>query len=516
MIGRRRRIQSDKKRSRSKPRSNPRSKPRSKSRRSKPRSKSRRSQKKGKDKRTRRKSRNLSKNTIGLGILGLMGLGLKRYYDRHFIIEVMPDVEGCWNKVISFISKSRIFTIGSNFGPENFKQIKMRSNSKFVCLGDTIDNGPNNLAILRFLKFLKEKYGNQVVFIIGNRDLNKIRLKFEIMNYKPRINLSRLVPGNNQPPVDYGTQTPVERLQWLLKNTFGAPNTFDFIKNEIKATDDNAVVDKYLEILEDIGHGDKGLLTYYLMNGKLIYYDKKTKSLFTHGGINCKNFEKSNAKSISDWVYILNNWYLDKLNRAYSIKNEEDIEELLLYQDERDYIKDDNKGAIYSVILSRPWKTPPISNPDIGLGTSIIEEGCFDKIAKDVKFIFVGHTPVGQMPVMMRVNKDNKEIIYIFCDTTFAGRVGNIKLVKGNVIIDAQYNKKQSLTPKDICTKVELSDLIDVTYSSEDPNIGLTKEDGLVIAKINGSYALGKWIGKPNANNPAFVEASEYIFKDMV
>ncbi len=324
----------------------------------------------------------------------------------------------------------------------------------------------------------------------------------------------------------YGTMNKVERLQWLLKNTFGAPNAFKFIREEINAIDDDKgnqqVVDKYLEILDNVGNNDKGLLTYYLKNGKLIYFNDRTKSLFAHGGINCKNFGKSGGKSISDWVSKLNSWYQKNLNIAYTDKDESKIEELLLYQDERDYIKDENKGAIYSVILSRPWKTPPIEDQGIGLSTSITDEGCFDKIARDVKFIFVGHTPVGQMPVMMRANNDNKEIIFVFCDTTFAGRVGNIKLIKGRIIIDAQYYDKQSLTPNDICTKIEPSNLVDVTYSSEDPNIGLTKEDGLVIAKINNKYALGKWIGKDKpsggviSNNPNLIEPQPFIFKDTL
>ncbi len=116
---------------------------------------SRRSTKKTK---TRRRSRKLLKSALGLGALGTLGalgLGMKYYYDKQFIIEVMPDVEGCWNKVISFMSKSSIFTVNGksityeNFAPENYKQIRMRSNCKFVCLGDTIDNGPNNFAFIK-------------------------------------------------------------------------------------------------------------------------------------------------------------------------------------------------------------------------------------------------------------------------------------------------------------------------------------------------------------------------------
>lgn len=459
----------------------------------------------------------ISKKMLGLGVLGLGAMGLKNYYDsKNFVIEVMADVEGSWDKIVSFMTNSKIFKLkggkitSENFKPKNYDQIEMITNSKFVCLGDTIDKGPNNLAILRLLKHLKETYKNQVIFIVGNRDLNKLRLKYEIRNKKPRMNLDRLLLNVEKVKLtngDYEHMIPIDRLKWILVNTMGCPKTFDFMKEEIENGNDQDVLDKYEEILDEVGNGDevgkgdKGLLTYYLRNGNLIYYDKKTKSLFVHGGVNCKNFNKSGPRSVSDWVDKLNKWYKNELNKAYKGTDESEIEELLLYQDERNYIKDEKEGAINSVILSRPWKTPPIKNSGPGVGTSIVDEKCFDKISREVKFIFTGHTPVGQMPIMMstelRRSSNNKEIIFVFCDTSFADRVGNVRLINGIVEINAQYEKNGE----------------NVSYSSNDLKIGSVIDNKLVIAKIKDKYILGKWNEMPNAEMPDFITAEKYEFK---
>lgn len=421
------------------------------------------------------------------------------------IIEVMSDVEGCWNKIITFMKKSDIFRIGGkkiddNFKPEQYNQVTMSPFGFFVCLGDTIDNGPNNIAILRLLRFLKINYFNRVIFILGNRDINKIRLRYELD--KKRVNIDRLT--KNELPYGLGKSRP-EILKWILTNTMGCPNTFEFIKNEVGINDDEKVVDKYIDILKvPMNYDtDTGLLYFYLKFGNLVYYKKNVKALFMHGGLNCKNFLYVSGKkysSIQEWVKSLNEWYQSKINQVfYNNADETEIEDLLLYQDEREYIKKDGIGAIYSVVISRPWKTPPIKSGSIG--SSIIDEGCFDKISADVNFVFVGHTPVGQLPVIYKLTKNNKKITFVFGDTTYSGRIANIKLIEGNVYIKADYLKDQKLEPKGICSSIK--DTTEIRYSSEDKYIGTEKDDGIVIAKIGGEYLIGKW--NLNKENPTML-----------
>lgn len=49
-----------------------------------------------------------------------------------------------------------------------------------ILLGDITDRGKNNILILLFLKYIKNKYPGRVTFVMGNRDCNKLRLNFEI------------------------------------------------------------------------------------------------------------------------------------------------------------------------------------------------------------------------------------------------------------------------------------------------------------------------------------------------
>jgi hypothetical protein len=520
---------------------------------------------------TRKKRRSYLKTTAGL--IALVGLGYlgKQAYDTYTskpiqvsqvsqvsqkviipdeykvnynktYIEVMPDVEGCWSKVLDFMSLSNIFTIdgkppdATNFKPENFKDpnyngLQMKWGTKFVCLGDTIDNGPNSIAILRLLKYLRENFCNtiggcSVIFILGNRDINKLRLLYELDRNKARIDIEtkrvdeRLTPGKLEVPLNYPSQDRVTRFQWIMKNTMGGTGVLEHFKTETGITDNQLAIIEYMRILEP-----NGLLSYYLKNGTLLHYDSWTKSLFVHGGINCSNFKKwytriyeegdnseNKYNSIFEWEkwtnevlkIVLTTIYesqkdRSKRSRESTIDDEQQVEHFFRYMDEQI-----PKKAARSVIISRPWKSESESakpeEMETGIGTSIIEEGCFDDMAKDVKYIFNGHTPVGQIPVIMRTAKGDKEIVFVFCDTTYAGRIGNIKLVKDGlgindyqVAIKAKYTEEQKVI-FDICGS-KYSNFTELEYSTKDPVIGTgVGTSSYAIAQIgDNEYLTGKW-----------------------
>ena len=50
----------------------------------------------------------------------------------------------------------------------------------FIYGGDSQDKGTGDIRFVTMLLKLKEKYGERVIFIIGNRDVNKLRLKVEL------------------------------------------------------------------------------------------------------------------------------------------------------------------------------------------------------------------------------------------------------------------------------------------------------------------------------------------------
>jgi len=50
----------------------------------------------------------------------------------------------------------------------------------FIYGGDSQDKGTGDIRFVTMLLNLKEKYGERVILIIGNRDVNKLRFKVEM------------------------------------------------------------------------------------------------------------------------------------------------------------------------------------------------------------------------------------------------------------------------------------------------------------------------------------------------
>lgn len=91
------------------------------------------------------------------------------------IIGYVTDAEGnveFWN---SYINISRVLDRNE---PGN--KITLRNNCQFVFGGDVCDRGPGDLHILRDIVQLKEDYPDRVHIILGNRDINKLRLPSEL------------------------------------------------------------------------------------------------------------------------------------------------------------------------------------------------------------------------------------------------------------------------------------------------------------------------------------------------
>jgi hypothetical protein len=133
----------------------------------------------------------------------------------------------------------------------------------------------------------------------------------------------------------------------------------------------------------------------------------------------------------------------------------------------------ENNKVAHNLVFSRPWKQ--VNATEWNLEPTLNEQ-CFGDISKDVKFIFLGHTPIGQLPVIIRSINHGKEIIYTYCDTTYAGRVANIKLHNGVVMVSAVYVEDQRYG--DPCTNV-IQHNDDVYYYTGDPKVGTVDTSGL-------------------------------------
>lgn len=113
----------------------------------------------------------------------------------------------------------------------------------FVFGGDLFDRGPGDLRLARDLVDLKRRHPDRVFLLMGNRDINKMRLSAEldpsyISNVKQEATFSAWWSDSAPTLSEYLAKwdlpdTRVHRLKWMLKHTLGSPNAFEFRRAEL-------------------------------------------------------------------------------------------------------------------------------------------------------------------------------------------------------------------------------------------------------------------------------------------
>ncbi|CAK9035756.1 unnamed protein product [Durusdinium trenchii] len=181
--------------------------------------------------------------------------------------------------------------------------IILQENAHFVFGGDAVDHYPGDLQILDDLLDLKRRYGERVQFIVGNRDVNKLRLPFELseafienwpLKEHPGVYwLPTKRPRDVLSEEILETNAPTEHLKWILKETLGAGNAFESRRAELKRKDGCLGTDE--EVLQSFVPGQRwfgaqvkeaspgGRLFEYLTLAKLAV--QIGDALFVHGGL---------------------------------------------------------------------------------------------------------------------------------------------------------------------------------------------------------------------------------------
>ena len=139
-------------------------------------------------------------------------------------------------------------------------------NPIIVIGGDMWDKGGNDLYVMRQVLSLQKRYKSRVHFIMGNRDINKMRVLQELgicADQKGDVNsdlpphggvwwfkntglkgdpelIRQYFQEENDDSQDCDTadalvpSSPAERLKWMLRKTMGSPNAFEFRRNELQ------------------------------------------------------------------------------------------------------------------------------------------------------------------------------------------------------------------------------------------------------------------------------------------
>ena len=288
------------------------------------------------------------------------------------MITYLTDVEGRWDKLASFASGNPCLALEG-------EALRLADDVTFVFGGDAIDRGPHGRRIIRTLLAARRAYGDRVVLLAGNRDINKMRLWRE---------LDGAPPDNIPEPLRDASRGEI--LRWIFSNTMGARDAANHRATELaaegRAHSDNDVAESYLE---DLAKG--GPLREYLLCCQLGYRAGNT--LFLHGGATEENLCRvpgivERSRGIDEWISGLNDFYAREVKLFDSGMPPA---ALIAYQMPLKGTRL-NQG---SVIYSRP--TDELGNPVLPSARTL------DELRESgVHRLIVGHTPSGDCPAILR------------------------------------------------------------------------------------------------------------------
>ena len=167
----------------------------------------------------------------------------------------VSDAEGNFDWFMAYVGCSKVLRkVGQRLELQD-------DDCHFVYGGDALDHGPGEQRLVGALVELKERYPDRVSLLLGNRDINKMRLTSELaeVGKRPpaeipgpywqkkeyRVDLSTFLKNReaSQPkysPLDFvpakwkgGVDTKAARLQWILRHTMGAPRSYHFRREEM-------------------------------------------------------------------------------------------------------------------------------------------------------------------------------------------------------------------------------------------------------------------------------------------
>ncbi|GKY93283.1 hypothetical protein MPSEU_000295800 [Mayamaea pseudoterrestris] len=223
-------------------------------------------------------------------------------------VSYLTDVEGDRDYLTRFVKQSRVLT----FRPISECDVDQTSTALFPydhCIdfindrdmlvfgGDAWDQGGSDLYVMRQLLSLKERYVDRVHLVVGNRDVNKMRMHQELGSLNdiaapPHQGVYWLAGTGREGDPNSGlwlSTDPVKRLQWMLRDTMGSPRAFEYRRCELEeeryamgqsdAVSDLDVVESYKRSTDPV----TGEMSRYLSQAELAV--KLGDALFIHGAL---------------------------------------------------------------------------------------------------------------------------------------------------------------------------------------------------------------------------------------
>ncbi|GAX11883.1 hypothetical protein FisN_20Lh058 [Fistulifera solaris] len=228
-------------------------------------------------------------------------------------ITFITDIEGDRDYLTRYVKQSKVLCfrpcdprLETNFFPyQHCIDFQRPFRDCLVFGGDIWDQGGSDLYVIRQLLDLKERYPEHVHIVLGNRDINKMRLLQELHldeqgllpeSYGVYWLKGRKITGDPDER-QLLTQSPSERLKWILGNTMGSPRAFDYRKWELEQEElllrglegqstenfTSTVTDEDVVISYQRSTHPEGEMGRYLSNSNLAF--QLGEILFVHGAL---------------------------------------------------------------------------------------------------------------------------------------------------------------------------------------------------------------------------------------
>jgi Calcineurin-like phosphoesterase len=414
----------------------------------------------------------------------------------------------------------------------------VNSNSVLVFGGDLWDKGGFDLYVARQLLDLKRRYPHRVFWVLGNRDINKLRMMQELglpdpdmtrpvrVPYHPGLTWFRGSGRVGDPKGTLPSMIPGERLRWILGHTMGSPDAMEHRRQELAweasfdgdaspneiVISDEEVVRSYQESCHP--RGEMGLFLWHALLAARV-----GPILFVHGSLpltpevmeNAKNESRSlwddltfampwlpknkqeindnqQVKTIQQWIDALNQFCHDNLEKwKIDIARLEASRDKLRQQGIDYYDAQDKQSAKKSIWAYRGGygNGPPYSDL-IQYGMGMTAEG-----KKNPTVVYNSFTPEGMpnsfLPAEKREEQTESEVAT--CTREFFARSSLQLILTGH--------KPQGDSPSPI--RVDDSSWVicaDTSYSGDTvwwgDNINSNDKDGLESKVSIGRSNLGR------------------------
>ncbi|KAK1747815.1 hypothetical protein QTG54_001778 [Skeletonema marinoi] len=357
-------------------------------------------------------------------------------------------------------------------------------NSMLVYGGDIWDKGGADFYVIRQLLSLHTRYPSRVHFIMGNRDINKLRIVDELdFDETKRLPKHKGVywlrgtglPGDPEKSLDSSTmtETAAERLKWMLRGTMGSVDAFELRRQELQrerlavmnsqsafstqeCLEHETTSEEFIVSDDDVAKSylhscnpNLGLMSQYLSHAKLMI--RFGSVIFLHGAlptieansfplpwINPESDKSGGHETLTEWIDDLNDFASDQITNWKEFgkaKQPRDAQEDF-WASKGGYSNTSSGGKLFGNLLQYGMNTLPdkSKNQSVVYNSwmrdgmprkdlfSLDEQSWLENLfAKEgLQLILSGHQPVGDAPWPIQLSNNNW---ILPCDTSFSGDV---------------------------------------------------------------------------------------------